>query len=64
MKPLAPAGKPQAGVKADKRRHTILGIRMTIERAREVKVEAVKRDISVATLFEEVWQSYCRGQRP
>ncbi len=46
MKPSAPAGKPQTQGKADKRRHTVLGMRMTNERATDVKVEAAKRGMS------------------
>ena len=53
---------PPAAEKIDERRHTVLGIRMTIERAREVKIEAAKRSTSVAKLFEEVWQVYRRSQ--
>jgi hypothetical protein len=53
---------PPAAKKIDERRHTVLGIRMTTERAREVKVEAAKRSTSVAKLFEEVWQVYCRSE--
>jgi hypothetical protein len=63
MKRSAAAGKPQAKGKVEERRHTVLGIRMTTERATDVKVEAAKRGISVATLFEEVWQSYVRGKK-
>jgi hypothetical protein len=36
---------------------------MTMERATEVKVEAARRGVSVASLFEDVWQLYVRGGR-
>jgi hypothetical protein len=62
MRQQAAPGDPPMAEKVDERRHTVLGIRMTIERAREVKVEAAKRGTSVAKLFEEVWQFYHRSQ--
>jgi hypothetical protein len=33
---------------------------MTMERATDVKIAAAKRGISVASLFEELWQAYVR----
>jgi hypothetical protein len=40
----------------------MVGIRMTPERASEVKVEAPHLGISVAALFEENWEAYVRGK--
>ena len=36
----------------------MVGIRMTPDREREVKVEAAQRGISVADLFDEIWTDY------
>jgi hypothetical protein len=55
--------KSQSEGKTGAQRHTVLGIRMTTELATDVKVEAAKRGMSVATLFEEVWQSYVRARQ-
>lgn len=40
----------------------MVGIRMTPDRETEVKVEAARRGVSVATLFDEIWQAYVRGK--
>jgi hypothetical protein len=44
------------------RRTDTLGVRMTPNRVREVKVEAAARGMSVAALFEEIWQAYLAGR--
>lgn len=44
------------------RRTDTLGVRMTPDRVREVKVEAAARGMSVAALFEELWQAYRAGR--
>jgi hypothetical protein len=44
------------------RRTDTLGVRMTPDRVREVKVEAAARGMSVAALFEEIWQAYRAGR--
>lgn len=38
----------------------MIGVRMTYQRETEVKVEAASRGISVATLFDEMWDLYVR----
>ena len=38
------------------RRLALLGIRMTPERMLEVKVEAARKGMSVADLFEAIWK--------
>ena len=43
-------------------RHAIVGVRMTADREIEVKTEAVRRGLSVAALFEEIWQAYMKGR--
>lgn len=35
---------------------------MTFDREIEVKVEAARRGLSVAALFEEIWQAYMQGR--
>lgn len=45
------------GTSADTR-CAMVGIRMTPDREREVKVEAAQRGISVADLFDEIWTDY------
>ena len=51
------AVKQASGASAT-RRATTLGVRMTPDRVREVKVEAAARGMSVAALFEEIWRTY------
>jgi hypothetical protein len=46
------------------RRLTLLGIRMTPDRMIEVKVEAARRGMSVATLFEDLWARYVSMRKP
>lgn len=48
--------QPKGGLLA--RRTETLGVRVTTDRVREVKVEAAARGMSVAALFEEMWQAY------
>ena len=43
-------------------RHTVVGIRMTAEREVEVKVEAARRGMSVASLFDDMWRRYAQGR--
>lgn len=43
-------------------RHAMVGIRMTFDREIEVKVEAARRGLSVAALFEGIWQAYMQGR--
>jgi hypothetical protein len=43
-------------------RRAMVGIRMTPDRETEVKIEAARRGVSVATLFDEIWQAYVRGK--
>lgn len=54
---LPERGAQGGGVRAPRRTDT-LGIRMSPARVREVKVEAANRGMSVAALFEEMWQAY------
>jgi hypothetical protein len=61
MKQPEQVGRAEPVNMASKRRHAVLGIRMTIQRATDVKVEAAERGMSVATLFEEIWQIYVRA---
>ena len=51
----APAGPRQS-------RLAMVGVRMTPERETEVKVEAARRGLSVAALFDEIWQVYMKGR--
>lgn len=46
-----------------KQRQRILGVRMTQERQTELKSEAARRGISVADLFEEMWNLYRKSQK-
>ena len=43
-------------------RHAVVGVRMTPDREMEVKMEAVRRGLSVAALFDEIWQDYMQGR--
>lgn len=49
-----------AGAATPERRLALLGIRMTPELAVAVKVEAARRAMTVADLFEEIWLDYVR----
>ncbi|MBY0332893.1 MAG: hypothetical protein K2X49_19720 [Acetobacteraceae bacterium] len=44
------------------RRLALLGVRMTEQRLIEVKVEAARRGMSVADLFDDVWNGYLAGR--
>jgi hypothetical protein len=58
-------GKPSSierQPKPSQPRRAMVGIRMTHDRETEVKVEAARRGVSVATLFDEIWQAYVRGK--
>jgi len=39
-------------------RCAMVGIRMTTDREREVRIEAAQRGLSVAVLFDEIWTDY------
>jgi hypothetical protein len=39
-------------------RTELLGIRLTATRKREIKVEAARRGVTIAELFEELWRNY------
>jgi hypothetical protein len=39
-------------------RLAMVGVRMTPDRETEVKIEAARRGLSVAALFDEIWQAY------
>lgn len=41
-----------------KTRTSILGVRMTAEMESQVKAEALRLKLSVAQLFEDIWQTY------
>ena len=41
----------------------VLGISLTKAMAREVKVEAARRGLTLRALFEEMWQAYSREER-
>ncbi|WP_198382989.1 hypothetical protein [Roseomonas sp. KE2513] len=43
---------------SSERRLALLGVRMTTERIIEVKVEAARKGMSVADLFEVIWKGY------
>jgi hypothetical protein len=43
---------------APEQRTELLGIRVTAAQRREVKVEAARRGLTIAELFEELWQDY------
>lgn len=46
------------GAALPERRLALLGVRMTPDRMIEVKVEAARRGMSVAALFEDLWKDY------
>jgi hypothetical protein len=46
-----------------KERNKLLGVRVTAALKTKVKVEAARREISVARLFEEMWQGYLERER-
>lgn len=62
MMEAAPGTSPAATCSTRRARHAIVGVRMTAEREVEVKIEAVRRGLSVAALFEELWQAYMQGR--
>ena len=39
----------------------VLGISLTKAMAREVKIEAARRGLTLRALFEEMWQAYLNG---
>jgi hypothetical protein len=40
----------------------LLGIRVTASRKTEVKVEAARRGVTIAELFDEIWRNYLEGK--
>lgn len=46
------------------RRLALLGVRMTPELMVEVKVEAARKGMSVADLFESIWKDYVSRREP
>jgi hypothetical protein len=47
----------KASTAADQRTE-LLGVRVTPARRREIKIEAARRGLTIAELFEELWQDY------
>lgn len=47
-------------LKAGTGRHHVLGIRMPEDLHRQVKVEAARRGVTLAQLFEEMWNLYLK----
>jgi hypothetical protein len=43
-------------------RLAMVGVRMTPDREIEVKIEAARRGLSVAALFDEIWLAYVKGR--
>jgi hypothetical protein len=62
MKQDSKAARMERQPKPNQPRRAMVGIRMTPDRETEVKVEAARRGVSVATLFDEIWQAYVRGK--
>jgi hypothetical protein len=62
MKQDGKAASIERQPKPSQPRRAMVGIRMTHDRETEVKVEAAGRGVSVATLFDEIWQAYVRGK--
>lgn len=57
------ASKPKKSPQGGRHKRTkILGVRMNAEYVVEVKSEAAIRKVSVAKLFEEMWQIYLRNR--
>jgi hypothetical protein len=50
-------GRQKASAAAEPRTE-LLGIRVTATQRREIKVEAARRGLTIAGLFEELWQDY------
>jgi hypothetical protein len=48
----------QKATAAAEQRTELLGIRVTAERRREIKVEAARRGLTIAELLEELWRDY------
>ena len=46
-----------------KDRSVVLGVRSTVELRTRIKVEAARRGITVAELFEEMWRGYIERQK-
>lgn len=46
------------GCRPQPARSVLLGVRMSQKRIVEMKVEAARRGISVADLFEDIWTAY------
>jgi hypothetical protein len=63
MSDEAPKNREPARASRSPHLKVTLGVRMTSEKAREAKVEAAARRMSVATLFDEIWQAYQAGRR-
>ena len=49
-------------VSTRQRRYPRLGMRMTPEREKDVKVEAASYGMLVAALFDEIWEAYLRAR--
>lgn len=58
MEDAIEAGIQSRRMASSERRLALLGVRMTPERIIEVKVEAARKGMSVADLFEAIWKDY------
>lgn len=45
------------------RRTNILGVRMSPEREAEIKAEAARRGLTIAKLFDEIWDTYLKKHK-
>ncbi len=41
-----------------KERPAVLGVRVSANLRTAIKIEAARRDVTIAELFEEMWQAY------
>ena len=54
------AGQPASHDQTERR--LVLGIRVTPDLRRQVKVEAARRGLTLAQLFEEMWKAYAERE--
>ena len=41
-----------------KERPAVLGVRVSVDLRTKIKIEAARRGVTIAELFEEMWQAY------
>jgi hypothetical protein len=46
-----------------KERPAVLGVRVSVDLRTKIKVAAARRGVTIAELFEEMWQAYLKQQQ-